>query len=119
MQTTFLRRLRQLAKSIYYQNLFHYSKEMNFKLFENDSNLTDVQMKFLQYLDFYSSLYLDCAMGDIDEKIFEDEIYEDAYHSYKLYQRKKDREENFENKFESKKNKETVPGSSWVFRGKK
>ena len=75
--------IRKLSKTDRWQTLFSYAKELNIKLFENDTNLTPIQIIFLKYLSFYNSIYTDIAMGDIDEIVLENEIYEDAYIMYR------------------------------------
>ncbi len=115
--------LRQLAKSNYYQALYKQAKEIHLKIFENDFNLTDLQIHFLGYLSFYSNLYLDCATGEVDEIVLKDEIYEDAYFAYKISQMKRDDDEFKAPEIVSKKNPleytEKIGESSWVFRGTK
>jgi len=83
-----LKKLRQLAKSNYYQNLYYHVREHGFRLFHNEHDMTELQMFFLNYLDFYSTLHLDLAMGDIDEIVFDNEIFEDAYYAYRTKARK-------------------------------
>ena len=107
--------LRKIAKSSYWQTIYSFSKEGgNLKLFTNDIDLTDIQITFLKYLGFYSSLYLDVALGDIDKRIFENEIYED---SYALYRNKMDKKKE---KLDTQRDKDFVPTTHWVFKnGKK
>lgn len=71
--------LRNLAKSNYYQTIFSQHKEIGCELFYNKNDLTHFQITFLNYLSFYSTLYLDIAMGEIDDFVLKDTIYEDAY----------------------------------------
>lgn len=78
---------RDLAKTSYYQTLFSCAKEMNFKVFENNSDLTDLQIVFLNYLGFYNMLNIDIATGDIDVIVKSDKIYEDAWSLYKQRKR--------------------------------
>lgn len=81
--------LRKLAKSSYYQTLFSFSKESTVSIFINDRNFTRLQVQFLSYLSFYHTIETDIYMGDIDERVLEDYIYEDAYYIYKNEERKK------------------------------
>lgn len=106
--------LRKLAKMPEYQNIYS-SEKLNLCLFKNNMSLTEVQYNFLGYLSFYSSLYMDLALGEIDEKIFADEIYEDAYAYYKRHKKEE------QPKINTPKKEETPIGSSkWIFRrGKK
>lgn len=105
--------VRQLAKSDYYQNIYALSKERSyFKLFKNEDEFTDLQIMFLKYLNFYSTIFTDIALGDVTEIILKDFIYEDAYIMYK------NRSETGKLK-ESKKNsekEEVVPSSRWIFK---
>lgn len=106
--------LRKLAKSSYYQTLFSFWKEgSNLRLFCNDMDLSYIQLLFLKYLNFYGSLYLDVAMGDIDDKIFENEIYED---SYVMYRNKKETKDTMKH---NKKNEDFVKTTHWIFRDPK
>ena len=88
----FVEMMRDLAKTNYYQTLYIQSKDMKMSLFKNDRDFTDLQVSFLNDLNFYSNLYTDLAMGEISEIIFEDQIYEDAYQQYKIYAQKKETE---------------------------
>ena len=75
--------MRKLAKSSKYQNLFALAKEMKLKLFNNDYDFSDLQLSFIQWLNFYYILNWDIDMGDIDDIVFLDPIYEEAYIYYK------------------------------------
>ena len=107
--------IRQLAKTTYWQNVYAHSKELSFKLFRNDRDFTNSQMLFLQYLNLYSNLYIEVSMGDVDEVIFKNFIYEDAYRAFKKKNRK-------ENKKETKSRNTPVGDNkdnrsfSWVFK---
>lgn len=82
--------LREMSKGNYWQTVYVQSKEMGgMQVFENLREFTPLQIYFLNQLSFYNSLYLDIAMGDVDEFVLEDEIYEDAYSYYKSKERKK------------------------------
>jgi hypothetical protein len=80
---------RKLAKSTYYQTLNAQAKEIKIKLFVNDSDLTDMQIFFLNYLNFYNIINVDIALGEIEPIIKEDRIYEDAWMFYKQKRRTK------------------------------
>ena len=75
--------LRQLAKTHEYQSLYSTAKELHFKIFKNDRDLTDIQFTFLSYLNFYATIFMDIYLKEIDEKVLEHIIYEDAYIHYK------------------------------------
>ena len=82
--------LRKLAKNNYWQTIYSHVKESgSFKLFNNDHDLSSIQLDFLAYLSFYSSLYFDIAMGDVGEIVLDNEIYEDSYNYYKIKNRNK------------------------------
>jgi hypothetical protein len=102
--------IRKLAKSNKYQSLFSYSKELGIKLFKNDIDLTDLQITFLRYLSFYSSIYMDLALGDIDEVVLENDIYEDSYVMYRNKTMMKKEKNINNNKPEKPKN-----NIQWVF----
>ena len=108
--------IRKLANSDYYQTLFSYSKEgMNVKLFINDIDFTDLQITFLKYLNFYSAINTDIALGDVSEKVLEDEIYSDAYMMYKNRSDRKKLEES-KNSEKQNRNVEITPSSKWLFK---
>jgi len=54
-------------------------------LFENESDLTTIQLSFLQWLEIYNSLEMDLAMKEkgISRKVIEDDYRVDAYLYYK------------------------------------
>ncbi len=116
----FVNSLKKLAKNNYYQTIYSQAKELKLKIFKNDDDYTYLQARFLGFLSFYSGLYLDYALGDVDELIFKNEIYEDAYMEYK---NKKNKEKLKEpERFDTTKNitgKEIVNKSKWVFGSKK
>ena len=79
--------LRELAKSNYYQTLYNQVKELHLKLFENERDLSDMQIQFIGFLNFYSNLFLYFALGEIEEIVFTDKIYEDAYMYWKQHKK--------------------------------
>jgi len=84
--------IRLLAKSNKWQTLYYHSKEnCGVYLFDNQTNLSELQIAFLQWLEVYRTLYQDLAMGEfgIDEDIINDEIMADAYLIYKQRKNKK------------------------------
>ena len=106
--------IRRIAKNSHYQTLYSFCKESGgLKLFKNDRELSDIQMTFLRYLGFYASLYLDVALGDVEDRIFENEIYED---SYALYRNKKDKKEDLN---QNKRKEDFVTTSRWIFKSPK
>jgi len=85
--------MRKLAKSNKYQTLYNQYKETGIRIFENQANLNDYQITFIQYLAFYNNLYTDVYMDEVSDIVFEDEIYEDSYIYYKQKTGKKKRRE--------------------------
>jgi len=82
--------LKNLARTIYAQILYHRAKELNIRLFENDSDLSNVQIFFLYYLELYSSLYTDLQMQEeyLNEDVINDELRCEAYLLFKKVNRK-------------------------------
>ncbi|MCK9626558.1 MAG: hypothetical protein M0R23_08905 [Bacteroidales bacterium] len=74
--------LRKLANTQYYQAL--YTRE-DLRIFNNNGNLSDIQLTFLNLLGFYNALNMDVSMGEADQVVFDDFIYEDAYMYYKSH----------------------------------
>lgn len=101
--------LRKMAKNNHYQTLYSQAKEIKIRLFENDIDFSQLQVRFLNYLSFYAGLYMDFALGEVDERVFEDFIYEDSYNYYKHHNRDKNL-----TKEEAKPN-----DIDWVFKSKK
>jgi len=90
--------LRKLAKKSEMLNLFVAAKDMAcFKLFDNEKDLSRLQNIFLSYLYFYHSLNNDVASERVSEKVFEDEIYENAWTYYRS-KVKEDKKEDHPNK---------------------
>ena len=100
--------MRKLAKNNYFQTIYSNSKEFRCKIFKNDIDLTPTQITFLGLLNFYSSLFLDIYLKEIEEIVLENEIYEDAYMLYKNTAKKE--EPNYETQ------KDTKTTSQWVFK---
>jgi hypothetical protein len=103
--------IRKLAKSDYWQTVYSLSEKMKIRLFANDMDFTRSQILLLKYLNFYSQIYMDIALGDVTELVLEDELYEDAYYFYKT---QKDKEK-FK-KEEIKNQKESTPTTRWIFK---
>lgn len=114
--------LRRLAKSYYWQTVYNQSKEIScIDLFENKKDFSDIQITFLNYLNFYCSLSLDIAMGEVDEIIYKDFIYEDAYMYYRRKKSMIDNSEEYVQKREprrTKKNndKDILKEDKWIFK---
>jgi len=85
--------VRELAKSNKYQMLYNNTKDLHFRLFENDKDFTQLQVLFLNYLQFYYGIYYDIALGDVEEIVLDNDIYEDSYVYWKRKTRDKQRTE--------------------------
>ncbi len=88
--------LRNLAKSDKHQILYHRAKEIGtLKLFNNDSDLSRIQIEFLYYLELYSSLYKDLGSHEpyISEDVINDLIRCEAYLFWKSTQKYKEEKE--------------------------
>jgi hypothetical protein len=73
-------KVRKLASSIRFQNLFAATKEINgIQLFHNSFNLSNIQNIFLSYLYNFDSINRDIIIDKIREHVFDSEIYEDSY----------------------------------------
>jgi len=78
--------LRKLAQSSKYQCLYVRAKELgNIRFFDNDRDLSRIQILFLQWLQIYYSLYYDLAMKEdyISEDVIKSEFRTDCYLLYK------------------------------------
>jgi len=88
--------IRNLAKSNYFQNLYHSSKEVNgIHLFTNINNFSGLQSLFLYWLRTYSMMYEDLANKEsqfLTENVINDHVRADAYLYYK--RKKQERELN-------------------------
>jgi len=82
--------LRNLAKSTNAQIYYHRAKELNIRLFNNDSDLSNIQIFYLYFLELYSSLYTDLHMQEeyINEDVIDDELRVEAYLLFKKVNRK-------------------------------
>ena len=105
--------LRKLSKTSYWQTTYSHCKEYNFDLFKNKREFSEIQVKFLNMLSFYSAINMDIALGDVDERVLENFTYEDAYVYYRS-RRNKVEEQIKESNTETK----STSGSQWVFRSK-
>lgn len=93
--------LRNLARSAYWQNLYSASQKCSgIRLFENVSNLSGLQVRFLYWLSTYELLFSELSTHEDDLltlEVLEDEDRTDAYLIYRNkkhdYLWKKHREE--------------------------
>ncbi len=110
--------LRKLAKSNYYQTIYSNAKDIGLSIFKNENDFTNLQIQFLQCLNFYSILNLDIYMGDVDEKVLDNFIYEDSYILYK--QKSKDKESEVNNNINSNLSKRIpTDKKEFIFKSKK
>ena len=75
--------IRKLAKSTYYLMLYSHIKDLNLDLFDNNKNLSFLQLSFLSYLRFYGQIHEDISADYVSEYVLKDFIYEDSYVLYK------------------------------------
>lgn len=108
--------VKTIAKSIYWQSIFINSKEHNIKLFENNSDLTSLQVEFLYYLGYFNNAITDVAAGLVSEKILQDEIYLEAYNKYKRMSFKKEKNKLKSDQIKNKVSEKTTNIDSWVFK---
>lgn len=107
-----IKNIRILAKSNYYQSIYNLdNKNLGLRLFNNSLNYTYLQILFLNYLGFYASLNMDIYLDDVDERVLENEVYEDAYVYWKKKVKNKD-------KTKINKNIDKPVTSQWIFRKK-
>jgi len=107
--------LRRLAKNDYYQALYSSAKELGFQLFQNSTDLTKIQLWFLSYMSMYASINMDVSLGEISDRVLENETYEDAY---LVYKRRNGKEAKKQTNTKTS-NTRVLPSTQWVFRKKK
>ena len=111
--------MRELAKSNKYQTIYSNEKPLGLRLFRNDVDYSDLQLTFLNYLAFYNSVFTDIAMGDVNKKVLDNLIYEDAYSVYRNSKRTEDMKETNDKKKETKNQThkpERITKTQFVFR---
>lgn len=111
-------KVRKLAKTNKYQMRYALAKELHFKLFENESDWSNLQMVFLNNLIFYSNLYMDIALKEVDEIVTTNEIYEDAWMYYKHNKKPKEEVKSDNTLPKQQQTRETKTGETfhWVFK---
>jgi|WetSurSiteA1Bulk_404760.scaffolds.fasta_scaffold28119_2 hypothetical protein len=111
---------RKLAQNEYYQSLYNVSKELGFHIFSNTTQLTRIQVLFLHYISMYASINFDIAVGDIDERVLENDTYVDAYLIYRSQANKNQTKEVAKEKRkyreQSEEESSTTKKSSWLFK---
>ena len=97
--------IRKLARSDYWQTLYNASKENNgIKLFNNSSDLSDIQIKELQWLSVYSMLNMELAQKEsnyLTAKAIQDD---ERTNAYLYYRKRKIEQEWFDHQKEKKVN---------------
>jgi hypothetical protein len=83
--------IRNLAKSSFWQSMYSASKENGVKLFDNNTNLSALQVRFLYWLGLYSTLYTELVTKEdkyLTEKVLMDDVRTDAYliHRHKKHE---------------------------------
>jgi hypothetical protein len=113
----YLRLLRKLAKSHSWQVLFSNAKETNLPLFPYDGDYIQIQVLFLYYLSFYSSLQEAISLKETTDLVYENEIYEDSFMYYRSLKYKDDNKNSFQNKVQSSSNL-GLGKTQWIFKKK-
>lgn len=97
--------LRKLARSNYWQTLYNASKETSgLSLFQNNSDLSEIQIQFLQWLNIYNLLYIELGQKEsifLTEKTLLDD---ERTNAYLYYRKQKAEQEWFEHQKEMKIN---------------
>jgi len=100
--------IRTLARTSKWLTIYLRAKEIgSIKLFENQSDFTQLQITFLQYLENISSLYFDLSLG---EEFISDEVIVDWLRSecYLLYKRKKKEEKKLKKNIPDNKSNDSI-----------
>lgn len=75
--------IRELAKSPYWQFIYRNSKELaNFKIFENETNFSGLQIIFLHYCEVYNMLYKELSenqWSNLTEDVINDDFRTDCF----------------------------------------
>ena len=114
-----IKRVRQLAKTSYWQTIYSSVKELHLQLFFNVTDFSELQILMMNYLGFYTALNMDIALGEVSDMVLEDEIYEEAYMYYKQKVDKKKIAERPkpQQSTQANLNKEEIhPQVNWVFK---
>jgi hypothetical protein len=88
--------LQKLARSHYAQIYYNRAKEIGtLHLFENDKDLSKIQIMYLYYLEIYGVLFNDLNLQEkyISEAVIEDDIRTEAYLLYRKEKRLKKSED--------------------------
>jgi len=104
--------LRTLARSVEYQNLYARAKDLNINLFNNITDFSSLQSRFLQYLELYHNLYnnRDSEENLLNDERIKDDMLVDAYLTYKYKNRnKKDKKNKNKRNFKGKPDTNQMP----------
>lgn len=86
-------KVRELARSFYWQRIYTSSKEVNgVRLFDNENNFSGIQAVFLFWLEVYFIIYKELAnkeWDNLDNEVIKDNTRMDAF----LYWRAKQQEQ--------------------------
>ena len=81
------KKLRRLAKDSYYQNIYNAFKSgSHIQIFENVSNFSGIQVRFLYWLSVYSMLFEEILKHEdklLNEEVIDDDDRMDAYLVYR------------------------------------
>jgi len=95
--------LRKLARNQYWQALYNTNKDNSgIQLFKNNSDLSSVQVEFLQWLNIYNILYTELAQKEsnlLTEKVIQDD---ERCNAYLYYRKQKIEQEWFEHQRDKK-----------------
>lgn len=83
-----MKTIRRLARSNEFQTLYSSVKNIStIKLFENNNDLSDVQLLFLHWLEIYNKLYQLLGQKEefLSEMIINDDVYCDSFIFYRNY----------------------------------
>ena len=83
--------LQKLARSNTAQTVYRHIKEIgSLRLFNNDTDLSHLQILYLYYLSMYERLYTDLSMGEefISEEVIKDDLRVEAYLLFKRVNRR-------------------------------
>lgn len=77
--------IRKLARDTEWLILYARSKDLNIKLFVNDIDFTQIQIKFLYWLETYYNAYINLNLNDemLSKYVINDDIRFDSYLLYK------------------------------------
>jgi hypothetical protein len=106
-------KIRELAKSSYWQEIYQSSKECSgINVFDNINNFSGIQFIFLYWLKVYTMLYTELSGQDWQNLDIDVIIDDDRCDAFLYWRRKKIAKQNTKNKAEQKKH--TKKGKSSI-----